>query len=37
MAAPLYVLYELSIGLSAVVYRRKVRREAAIGGFGAPA
>ena len=37
MAAPLYVLYELSIGLSALVYRRKVRREAAIGGFGAPA
>jgi sec-independent protein translocase protein TatC len=37
MAGPLYVLYELSIGLSTLVYRRKVRREAAIGGFGAPA
>jgi sec-independent protein translocase protein TatC len=39
MAAPLYVLYELSIGLSALVYRRKLRREAPIagGGFSAPA
>jgi sec-independent protein translocase protein TatC len=39
MAAPLYVLYEISIGLSALVYRRQVRREAAIagGGYGAPA
>jgi len=39
MAAPLYVLYEISIGLSALVYRRRVRREAAIagGGYGAPA
>jgi sec-independent protein translocase protein TatC len=37
MAAPLYILYEVSIGLSTLVYRRQVRREAAIGGFGAPA
>jgi sec-independent protein translocase protein TatC len=37
MAAPLYVLYEVSIGLSTLVYRRQVRREAAIGGFGATA
>jgi sec-independent protein translocase protein TatC len=37
MAAPLYILYEISIGLSTIVYRRQVRREAAIGGFGAPA
>jgi sec-independent protein translocase protein TatC len=39
MAGPLYVLYEVSIGLSALVYRRQVRREAAIAGgsFGAPA
>jgi sec-independent protein translocase protein TatC len=39
MAAPLYVLYEISIGLSVLVYRRRVRREAAIAGgsYGAPA
>jgi sec-independent protein translocase protein TatC len=37
MAAPLYILYEVSIGLSTIVYRRQARREAAIGGFGAPA
>ncbi|MFN2566765.1 MAG: twin-arginine translocase subunit TatC [Gemmatimonadaceae bacterium] len=39
MAAPLYVLYEVSIWLSGIVYRRRVRREAAIadGGYGAPA
>jgi sec-independent protein translocase protein TatC len=39
MAGPLYVLYEVSIGLSTLIYRRQVRREAAIagGGFGAPA
>jgi sec-independent protein translocase protein TatC len=37
MAVPLYVLYEISIALSTIVYRRQVRREAAIGGFGATA
>lgn len=39
MAGPLYILYEVSIGLSALVYRRQMRRQAAIagGGFGAPA
>ncbi len=39
MAAPLYVLYEISIGLSGLVYRRQMRREATIEGdsFGAPA
>jgi sec-independent protein translocase protein TatC len=31
MAVPLYVLYEVSIVLSTVVYRRRVRREATIG------
>jgi sec-independent protein translocase protein TatC len=39
MAAPLYVLYEISIGLSTLVYRRQMRRQAAVTGdsFGAPA
>jgi sec-independent protein translocase protein TatC len=38
MAAPLYVLYEVSIGLSALVYRRQMRRQASIAGdLGAPA
>ena len=38
MALPLYVLYELSIGLSALVYRRQMRRQASIAGdVGAPA
>jgi sec-independent protein translocase protein TatC len=39
MAVPLYVLYEVSIGLSAIVYRRQVRRGASIAGegYGAPA
>jgi sec-independent protein translocase protein TatC len=40
MAVPLYVLYEFSIGLSAIVYRRQMRREAAIAGgtsYEAPA
>ena len=38
MALPLYVLYELSIGLSSVVYRRQMRRQASIAGdLGAPA
>jgi sec-independent protein translocase protein TatC len=37
MAAPLYVLYEVSIALSTVIYRWQVRRQAAIGGAGAPA
>ena len=39
MAVPLYVLYEVSIGLSALVYRRQVRRGASIAGegYGAPA
>jgi hypothetical protein len=32
------VLYELSIGLSALVYRRQMRRQASIAGdVGAPA
>jgi sec-independent protein translocase protein TatC len=39
MSVPLYVLYEISIGLSALVYRRQMRRQAAVAGdsFGAPA
>jgi sec-independent protein translocase protein TatC len=37
MAGPLYLLYEVSIGLSTIVYRRQVRRQAAIGDVGAPA
>jgi sec-independent protein translocase protein TatC len=38
MAAPLYVLYEFSIGLSALVYRRQMRRQPSIAGdVGAPA
>ena len=38
MALPLYVLYEISIGLSALVYRRQMRRQSAVGGsFEAPA
>jgi sec-independent protein translocase protein TatC len=39
MAVPLYVLYEVSIGLSALVYRRRMRREASVAGesYGAPA
>ena len=39
MAIPLYVLYEVSIGLSALVYRRRARREASIAGesYGATA
>src|SRR5918992_3880222 len=32
MAAPLYVLYEVSIALSTVVYRWQVRRQASIAG-----
>jgi sec-independent protein translocase protein TatC len=28
MALPLYLLYELSVGLSAIVHRRRLRREA---------
>ena len=30
MAVPLYFLYELSIVLSAIVYKRRLRREAAL-------
>jgi sec-independent protein translocase protein TatC len=37
MAAPLYLLYEVSIGLSTIVYRWQARRAATIGNFGAPA
>src|SRR5918992_578518 len=32
MAGPLYILYEISIGLSALVYRRQMRRQASIAG-----
>ena len=31
MSVPLYLLYEVSIGLSALVYRRQLRRGAAVG------
>lgn len=38
MAAPLYILYEVSIVLSALVHRRQMRRQASIAGdVGAPA
>jgi sec-independent protein translocase protein TatC len=37
MAGPLYLLYEVSIGLSTIVYRWQARREAAVGNLGAPA
>ena len=37
LAVPLYFLYELSVVLSAALYRRKQRKAAASGELGAPA